>query len=122
MGADRSAVVFGAAGFVGRNICAALDADGWSVTAVVRDPSAELPFARVLKLDVIRADLSTLIRALVTLRPAFVVNAAGALWNVTPDQMTDSNVRLVNRLVHAIATLPDPVRLVHIGSAYEYGS
>jgi nucleoside-diphosphate-sugar epimerase len=76
----------------------------------------------VLKLDLVRVDLGTLIRAMITLRPAFVVNAAGALWNVTADDLTDGNVRLVNRLVHAVATLPDPVRLVHIGSAYEYGS
>lgn len=117
-------VVLGAGGFVGRAVCAALRAAGRPVVAVVRrTPSRDLPAGcRTVRLDVVRADPATLAAELAPLRPGVVVNAAGALWNVTDDDLTDGNVTLVERLVRAVPALPGPVRLVHIGSAYEYGA
>lgn len=124
--ADRvppGAVVLGAGGFVGRNVCAALHAAGRPVTGVVRRTTDHPPNCRVVRLDVGRADTAELADALAAQRPALVVNAVGALWNVTSDdELTAYNVDLVGRLVQAVARLPRPVRLVHIGSAYEYGS
>ncbi|MDT0377673.1 NAD(P)-dependent oxidoreductase [Streptomyces sp. DSM 42041] len=123
--ADReppTAVVLGAAGFVGRNVCEALSARGWSVAAVVRRTASGLPpGCRTVRLDLLRSDASALLALLEAERPTLVVNTAGALWNVTDEQLTEGNVTLVRRLVDAVAKLPEPARLVHIGSAYEYG-
>jgi len=120
--APRTAVVLGASGFVGRNICAAAHAAGWSVTGFARRPRDPVPPWPVLALDVARAATGVLVEALARPRPTLVVNAAGALWDVTDDELTEGNVTLVERLVNAVSTLPGPVRLVHVGSAYEYGS
>lgn len=121
-GVPPTAVVLGAAGFVGRNVCASLLAEGWSVVAVVRRATGHPPQCRVLRLDAIRTDIGTLTDQLSALRPSLVVNAAGALWNVNDEELTEGNVTLVERLVHVVGSLPGPARLVHIGSAYEYGS
>ncbi|MEB3961691.1 NAD-dependent epimerase/dehydratase, partial [Streptomyces kunmingensis] len=84
---------------------------------------ADLPAGcRALPLDAVRCDPAALAAGLGALRPGLVVNAAGALWNVTDRELTEGNVLLVERLVRAVTTLPGPVRLVHIGSAYEYGA
>jgi nucleoside-diphosphate-sugar epimerase len=121
-GAPPTAVVLGATGFVGRNICAAAHAAGWSVTGVVRRPPDTAPPWPVVSLDVARAATGVLAEALARSRPALVVNAAGALWDVTDDELTEGNVTLVERLVSTVSTLPGAARLVHIGSAYEYGN
>lgn len=122
--ADRrpTAVVLGASGFVGRNVCAALRDAGRPVAAVARSTDHLPEGCRPVALDLTRGDPAEPAATLAALRPDLVVNAAGALWNVTDDQLTEGNVTLVQRLVDAVAALPGPVRLVHIGSAYEYGT
>ncbi|MET7641834.1 NAD(P)-dependent oxidoreductase [Streptomyces sp. NPDC005438] len=123
--ADReppTAVVLGAAGFVGRNICDMLSTRGWSVLAVARGGAPDLPpGCHLERLDLLRSPTGDLSALLARERPALVVNAAGALWDVTDQELTEGNVTLVRRLVEAMASLPRPARLVHIGSAYEYG-
>ncbi|MET7425067.1 NAD(P)-dependent oxidoreductase [Dactylosporangium sp. NPDC005555] len=127
------AVVFGATGFVGRNVSTMMLAAGWRVTAAVRDPAtagARLdPGCRALRIDPVRDRLEDLAAALLRAWPDVVVNAAGALWGAAgadERQLIDGNVVLVERLVDAVADLPPRttggrVRLVHIGSGYEYG-
>ncbi|MFD9909644.1 NAD-dependent epimerase/dehydratase family protein [Streptomyces sp. NPDC059063] len=116
-----AAVVLGAGGFIGRTVCAALRAAGWPVAAVGRRAVHPPAGCRAVRLDVARTDPKTLTAELAALRPGLVVNAAGALWDVTDDELTEGNVTLVERLLDAVAAQPRPVRLVHIGSAYEYG-
>ncbi|WP_328891796.1 NAD-dependent epimerase/dehydratase family protein [Streptomyces sp. NBC_00316] len=116
-----TAVVLGASGFVGRNVCAALRDAGRPVAAVARRAGGLPEGCRPVALDIARGDPAALAAELAALRPDVVVNAAGALWNVTDDELTAGNVTLVERLVRAVEVLPGPVRLVHIGSAYEYG-
>jgi NDP-hexose 4-ketoreductase len=115
----RSAVVLGGSGFLGRNVCAALLGSGWSVSVVMRGAGDPPPGCRALRLDAVHGPLAD---ALAAVSPALVVNAAGALWDVTDMELTEGNVTLVARLVSAVAALAGPVRLVHFGSAYEYGS
>ncbi|MEV0565180.1 NAD(P)-dependent oxidoreductase [Dactylosporangium sp. NPDC050588] len=121
------AVVFGATGFVGRNASATLLDAGWRVTAAVRDPGTAgeqlRPGCRPLPLDPVRDRPEDLAAALRAAAPDLVVNAAGALWGADgrdERRLHDGNVLLVERLVGALAGRTG-VRLVHIGSAYEYG-
>jgi nucleoside-diphosphate-sugar epimerase len=115
-------VVLGAGGFVGHAVCDALAAAGRPVVAVLRRAPERPLDCRTVGLDLLGSSPGALALELGALRPAAVVNAAGALWNVTDEQLVDGNVRLVDRVVDALTALPRPVRLVHIGSAYEYGA
>lgn len=117
-------VVLGAGGFVGHAVCETLAAAGRPVVAFLRRPAARpLPEGcRTVEFDLVRNSAETLALELGALRPAAVVNAAGALWDVTDEQLVEGNVRLVERLLAAVTALPRPVRLVHLGSAYEYGA
>ena len=74
-----------------------------------------------MALDLAGADLATLTGMLAAMRPRVVVNAAGAVWGVSDEELTASNVTLVRRLVAAMAGLPWRPRLVHLGSVHEYG-
>ncbi|MCI4065646.1 NAD(P)-dependent oxidoreductase [Micromonospora sp. R77] len=115
-----TAVVLGAAGFIGRTVCATLHAAGWRVTGLARRSAVPAPWP-TRHLDLVAASGGELFATLAELRPTLVVNAAGALWAVTDDELTVGNVTLVGRIVAAVAALPRPARLVHLGSAYEYG-
>ncbi|GAA3246045.1 NAD-dependent epimerase/dehydratase family protein [Dactylosporangium siamense] len=125
-------VVFGATGFVGRNITMTMLDAGWRVTAAVRDAAAGArldPRCTILLIDPVRDRPEELTAALAGAAPHTVVNAAGALWGAAAAderQLLNGNVLLVERLVEAVAELPPRaaggrVRLVHIGSGYEYG-
>jgi nucleoside-diphosphate-sugar epimerase len=123
------AVVFGATGFVGRNVSTALLQAGWRVTAAVRDHAAAGATldgrCRTLRLDPVRDHPADLTGAIERAEAGIVVNAAGALWGAAgadERQLHDGNVLLIQRLVDAVAAAGGArVRLVHIGSAYEYG-
>ncbi|MFC4147332.1 NAD-dependent epimerase/dehydratase family protein [Micromonospora mangrovi] len=115
-----TAVVLGAGGFIGRTVCATLHAAGWSVTGVVRRPADATPWP-TRRLDLVGATGGDLLATLAEPAPTLVVNAAGALWAATDDDLVVGNVTLLGRVVAAVAALPGPARLVHLGSAYEYG-
>ncbi|MEV0001611.1 NAD-dependent epimerase/dehydratase [Micromonospora sp. NPDC050980] len=113
-------LVLGGHGFLGRHACAALAAAGDEVIAVSRRP-ARLPAARSIALDLAASDQATISGMLTAMRPRVVVNAAGAVWGVSDEELTASNVTLVRRLVAALGELPWRPRLVHLGSVHEYG-
>ncbi|GAA3343156.1 NAD-dependent epimerase/dehydratase family protein [Amorphoplanes nipponensis] len=117
----RPVVVLGGNGFVGRHTCAAFAATGAPVVAVSRRP-ARLPGARSVALDLAAGDVPRLIGMLTAMRPFAVVNAAGAVWGVTEEELKASNVTLVHNLVEAVTALPWRPRLVHLGSVHEYGA
>jgi nucleoside-diphosphate-sugar epimerase len=50
-----------------------------------------------------------------------VVNASGAVWDGTEQEMTALNADLAGRLTEAVAGLTEAPRVIHLGSAYEYG-
>jgi nucleoside-diphosphate-sugar epimerase len=114
------ALIFGAGGFLGRHIGAALDAAGYDTLRIGRRPSATGP-GRWALLDVAgtgRQELTAFLRAH---RPDLVVNAAGVVWQADERRMRDINVTFVRRLVDALGVLAGPPRLVQIGSVHEYG-
>ena len=49
-----------------------------------------------------------------------MINAAGGMWGLTEAQMVEANVTLVE-LLDAVRALPDPVRVIQLGSVHEYG-
>ncbi|HEY8533058.1 MAG TPA: NAD(P)-dependent oxidoreductase [Micromonospora sp.] len=113
-------LVIGGTGFIGTQVRAVFAERGWRVTAVSRRP-ARGDDCRWLRMDVANTAVDELVRVLLAERPEVVVNAAGAVWNVTEQQLAESNVRLVRRLVRALAHLPWRPRLIHLGSVHEYG-
>lgn len=116
--AGRSAVVIGGTGALGRHICAALLRGGaYRVTAVARREAPVVPGARLVRADLLGNDDTPALSRLVA-GSDVVVNAAGAGWRGTPDQMDSAHTVLVEQLLRL---LPPRIRLVHIGSVHEYG-
>ncbi|MFD7666426.1 NAD-dependent epimerase/dehydratase family protein [Streptomyces sp. NPDC059788] len=120
-GAAPSVVVLGATGFVGRHLCAAFAGAGWTVTGVARTHPPVPPPCRTVTLDLVRAAPERIARLLAGHGARVVVNAAGAVWGVSAEEMALANDGLVRRLVTAVASLPRPPRLVQLGSVHEYG-
>ncbi|MFH8619913.1 NAD-dependent epimerase/dehydratase family protein [Streptomyces sp. NPDC017979] len=125
--ATGTVVVLGGTGFLGRHACAAFATAGADVVAVSRRPGpapdrsgGPAPdTARRVPLDLLCADTASLAR--LCAGADTVVNAAGAVWGGTEQEMADANTHLVERLVRTLTELPGRPRLVHLGSAYEYG-
>lgn len=103
-------LVLGATGFIGRQVAAR--ASGWEVvTASRREGAADL------WLDpLVPESLAELLRVV---SPAVVVNCSGAVTG-SASEMVEGNVTAVANLVNAIRARG--CRLVHLGSAAEYGA
>lgn len=127
------ALVLGATGFIGAWVARALGARGAIVSVAVRDTArASAAFASSgRKVSVIGVDLARpgeATHAIEVSRPAVVFNLAG--YGVDraerdPAAMTSLNANLVDELCRRLAGEPDRgwkgVRLIHAGSALEYG-
>ena len=112
----RAVLVLGAPGYVGSQVGRAFVAAGWRVAGVsrrARDVGA--PY-EIHELDLTRAEPDRIADLIRRHRADVVVNAAGAVWNVTETEMDLGNRDLVRRLVAA-----RPPRLIQIGSVHEYG-
>jgi NDP-hexose 4-ketoreductase len=120
-GDGGTAVVLGGTGFLGRNLCVALSEAGYRVVAVARRAVEPPPGCVARQVDVAGTEPGELAAVLSGDRPDIIVNAAGAVWGATEQDWTETNVRLVERLVAAATALPRPPRLIHLGSVYEYG-
>ncbi len=115
------ALVLGGSGFVGGHVCDAFASAGYEVVAVARTPRPEIRASRTVAMDLLAATPGELAALLGSVRPTVVVNATGAVWGVSPQQMADVNVRLVRVLVDALSLLDQPPRLIQLGSVHEYG-
>ncbi|MCL7495544.1 NAD(P)-dependent oxidoreductase [Streptomyces sp. MCA2] len=116
----RRVAVLGATGCVGRHLCAAFAARGTDVVAIARRDAPHLRPHPFLSLDLARCTGAGLAAILADEGVDTVVNATLG-WGSTPEEMAHSNVRPVERLLAALPRLPDPVRLVHLGTIHEYG-
>jgi nucleoside-diphosphate-sugar epimerase len=114
----RRVLLFGASGFLGRQVADRLAADPGvgEVVRVARDPHA----AGWVGHDLVRDDTRTLVDLLRRVRPNAVVNCAGRLAGSTVD-LVQANVLVTARLLDAIADAVPRARLVVLGSAAEYG-
>lgn len=132
--ADVPVLVLGASGFVGRWVARRLTAGGARVTGAVRDPDrARAVFAAydiaaaVAAVDL--ADARAVERLFAATRPAITFNLAGyGVDRSERDEQTFTriNVDLVREIAdlveqHAVSGWPG-LRLVHTGSALEYGA
>ncbi|MDC0772606.1 NAD-dependent epimerase/dehydratase family protein [Streptomyces sp. HD] len=118
----RSVVVAGGTGFVGRHVCRAFAAAGWQVTALARSrPRRRVAAGDLRLLDIGAAPTAAITELLASVGPHVVVNAAGAVWSTTEEQMVRANADLVGKLTTAMSALPWRGRLVQLGSVHEYG-
>lgn len=111
-------LVLGGSGFVGSHVIARARRAGLPVLSAARAAgSSQEPWP---PLDLAAAPAAALERALRAAAPDVVVNCAGATAG-EPAKLVASNVTAVARLLCAMARAVPRSRLVHIGSAAEYG-
>lgn len=119
---DRlSVVVLGSGGFVGRHVCEAFTDRGARVLGVARSVPAPGTAPPTVPLDLSSAPPEKVAALLREHRADTVVNAAGAVWGVTQEQLFQGNVELTRNLVDAVSRLDRRPRLIHLGSVHEYG-
>ncbi len=105
-------LVIGATGFLGRHVRDRAIADGMSVITAARAPGAA-----DVRISLTMPDLASVLGSV---GPDAVVNCAGATRG-SPAEMVAANVVGVARLQAALAPAGLGARLVHLGSAAEYG-
>jgi dTDP-6-deoxy-L-talose 4-dehydrogenase [NAD(P)+] len=115
------AVLIGGTGFIGQHVCTAFRAAGHDLVVVARDPARNKSGLRFVPLDLSRAEAVSALSALIEAeRPDVVVNAAGAVWAPTEQELHASNIELVRHVIAALSALPKAPRLIHLGSVNEY--
>ncbi|GAA2749398.1 MULTISPECIES: NAD-dependent epimerase/dehydratase family protein [Kitasatospora] len=108
-------LLLGADGFIGRRVAERLLVDeGMQVTVLGRRDSADIRF------DLTAGSPGALSRFLDAVAPQVVINCAGATYG-TSRALIRANTLAVATVCEAIRRSREPARLVHIGSAAEYG-
>jgi NDP-hexose 4-ketoreductase len=106
-------LVFGAAGFLGRHVQTELERQGFEVVGFAhRDTGLHLA------LDL--TNLEALQGVLEKQQPSAIINCAGRTLG-TRFELVRDNILVVTNLLEAIGQKAPDARLVHIGSAAEYG-
>ncbi|MFF7632673.1 NAD-dependent epimerase/dehydratase family protein [Kitasatospora sp. NPDC008050] len=108
-------LLLGAGGYIGRRVADRLLMDrDLQVTVLGRRDSADIRF------DLAAGSPGALARFLDAVMPQVVINCAGATYG-TSRTLVRANVLAVATVCEAIRRSHEPARLVHIGSAAEYG-
>ncbi|GAA4008728.1 NAD(P)-dependent oxidoreductase [Allokutzneria multivorans] len=112
-------LLLGATGFLGKHVHDVLfRQSGIDVVTVARSALSESPGH--VPFDLGLADVGALRGLITAAAPDVVINCVGAVGG-SMTQLAESNVELPARLVRALLECPTPPRLVHLGSAAEYG-
>jgi NDP-hexose 4-ketoreductase len=112
-------VVLGAGGFMGRAVSRGLLAAGHDLVCVDLLPRAPVAGEQWLTLDVFDPSPADLAQIFRDFAAAAIINCAGLLEG-SPEELARANVLLVARLLQAAGEAG--TRLVHLGSAAEYGA
>jgi nucleoside-diphosphate-sugar epimerase len=114
----RRILVIGASGFLGSHVTDVLgNWPGVEVLAATRRPRGD---RQEILIDLGAADDDALDRTLVSVRPDVVVNCSGRTAG-TRTVLAEANVLAVARLLDAMGRCALRARLIHLGSAAEYG-
>lgn len=116
----RVVAVLGAGGSVGTHVTSAFERAGYRVLAIGRNPVPAAEGRECVRLDVAAATPSEIAGILDRSGAGLVVNSTGG-WLSSWEDNEYAHVRLVERLLEAGALLPEPPRLVQIGTIHEYG-
>lgn len=110
-------LVIGASGYLGRHVFALLDRQaGLTVSGTTRSGSARWP-----RLDLTLDHPAAIGRLLASEGPDVVVNCSGAVSG-SPSELAGANVLGPANLLSALEECSPRTRLVHLGSAAEYGA
>lgn len=112
------ALVFGGCGYLGAHIAAELRAAGFAVTTTSRR-RAHGP--GLLRCDPLHDTSRTLAALIDEAAPRAVVNCIGSTSG-TAAEMVEANVTVPARLIETVAVAAPYARVVHLGSAGEYGA
>lgn len=117
----RQVLLFGASGFIGTQVGAALDRDPRAGTVIragrQRRDRSDTGWIRHDLLAGSTDELAALVRGV---RPDAVINCVGRLSGDTA-QLVETNVLVTARMMEAVAREAPAARLVVLGSAAEYG-
>jgi NDP-hexose 4-ketoreductase len=111
-------LIVGASGFLGTHVRGQATAAGIEIMTAGRSAVAGLP--GYLRLDLAADDPARIAATLAEVAPDAVVNCAGATVG-DPGMLAAANVSATFALVQAMLLARIPARLVHLGSAAEYG-
>jgi nucleoside-diphosphate-sugar epimerase len=111
-------LIVGASGFIGTALRRNLAGERHQVICVSRTPAPELPGETWRAMDLLKVPRDGLAELVDEARPDALINCLG-LAEAPDDEMRNANAVLPGRLVEALAGRT--IRLVHLGSAAEYG-
>ena len=107
-------LVLGASGFVGRQVMRACQSHGLEVIGTSRR-------AQVGWLMLDPTDLNALRHTLETVQPTVIINSVGATTGTLPELLAANVLVVANLLETLLHDVQYSARLVHLGSAAEYG-
>jgi NDP-hexose 4-ketoreductase len=105
--------LFGAPGFLGRHVQTELEQQGFEVLGFGRNNTDSLQALDLTNPEAVRGVLEQY-------QPSAIINCAGRTLG-TRFELVHDNILVVTNLLEAIAEKAPNARLVHIGSAAEYG-
>ena len=111
-------LIIGASGFLGGHVRRQASAAGLTVATAGRSARPGAPSH--YRLDLSRDDPATIAAVITSVSPDAVVNCAGASAG-DPEVLAAANIGTTYALVTAMLQARTPARLVHLGSAAEYG-
>ncbi|MFI1929147.1 NAD-dependent epimerase/dehydratase family protein [Streptomyces sp. NPDC020330] len=125
-GPGDAVAVLGGTGWVGGHVHAAFARGARRVLSLARHPAPRLAPDAFRTVDLTSVPVRELARLLRDEGVRTVVNATDGAnasdgWDRSEEALRRTNVTAVHRLLDAVALLPRPVRLVHIGTVHEFG-